>query len=139
MIEFMCAGTIGDYRRGCVDRSPTHDLFVNTRLLLNRCLSFVAFAGLLCNPVMGADTPTKGARPAIYDEKADGAEQIADALAVAKREDQRVLLQFGANWCGWCHKLHRLFASDEKIAAELKEAYVVVLINVTQLAARDSP
>ena len=105
---------------------------MKTRLLVNRCLLFVAFAGLLCIPVIGADAPTKTARPAIYDEKADGAKQIADALAVAKKEDKRVLLQFGANWCGWCHKLHQLFATDEKIATRLKAAYVVVLIDVNK-------
>ena len=65
-------------------------------------------------------------------EKADGTKQIADALSVAKKEHKRVLLQFGANWCGWCHKLHKLFQTDEKIAAKLKDSYVVVLIDVNQ-------
>ena len=37
----------------------------------------------------------------------DGGETIA--LVVAMKEDKRVLLQFGANWCGWCHRLHKLF------------------------------
>ena len=41
-----------------------------------------------------------------------------------------MLLQFGANWCGWCHKLHALFQTDERIAAKLKESYVVVLVDV---------
>ena len=89
-------------------------------------------AALFCLPVLGADAPSKTSRPAIYDEKADGAKQIAEALAVAKKEDKRVLLQFGANWCGWCHRLHKLFQTDEKIAAKLKEAYVVVLVDVNK-------
>jgi thiol:disulfide interchange protein len=84
---------------------------------------------LLCGPVLAADTPSKAT---LYDEKADGTNQIADALAVAKKENKRVLLQFGANWCGWCHRLHKLFQTDEKIAAKLKEAYVVVLVDVNK-------
>ena len=80
----------------------------------------------------GADSSPKAARPAIYDENADGAKQIAGALAVASKENKRVLLQFGANWCGWCHKLHKLFESDGQIAAKLREAYVVVLIDVNK-------
>lgn len=103
---------------------------MNTCLLLKRYLPLAALTGLLCFPVLGADAPAKTARPALYDEKADGAKQIADALSVANKEHKRVLLQFGANWCGWCHKLHQLFASDARIAAKLKEAYVVVLIDV---------
>ena len=51
---------------------------------------------------------SRPAPPNIYDESLDGSGQIADALTIAKKENKRVLLQFGANWCGWCHKLHAL-------------------------------
>lgn len=83
-------------------------------------------------PASGAEAPAKSSRPAIYDERADGGQQIADALARAKKENKRVLVQFGANWCGWCHKLHKLFENDADIAARLKEAYVVVLADVNK-------
>lgn len=79
-----------------------------------------------------AEDTSKVARPAIYDESADGSKQIADALVLAKKEGKQVLLQFGANWCGWCHKLHTLFATDTAIAEELKAHYVVVLIDVNE-------
>jgi thiol:disulfide interchange protein len=72
----------------------------------------------------------RSSRPAIYDETADGSKQIASALAVAQNEHKRVLLQLGANWCGWCHQLHRIFASDPAIAAKLKSAYMVAEIDV---------
>jgi thiol:disulfide interchange protein len=72
----------------------------------------------------------KASRPAIYDQTADGSKQIASALAVAQNEHKRVLLQLGANWCGWCHQLHRMFTSDSAIAAKLKSAYVVAEIDV---------
>jgi thiol:disulfide interchange protein len=85
-----------------------------------------------CSPAFGADAPVKTSRPAIYDESADGAKQVADALALAKKENKRALLQFGANWCGWCHKLHKLGQTDADIAAKLKEAYVVVLVDVNK-------
>jgi thioredoxin-related protein len=81
---------------------------------------------------MGAEPIAKSPRPDIYDEGADGGKQIAEALKVAKNENKRVLLQFGANWCGWCHKLHKLFESDTEIAATLKESYVVVLVDVNK-------
>lgn len=79
----------------------------------------------------GADD-AKSTRPKIYDESADGSKQIADALSLAKKEHKRVLLQFGANWCGWCHKLHKLFQSDKAISQRLKADYVVVLIDVNE-------
>jgi thiol:disulfide interchange protein len=72
------------------------------------------------------------AKPPIYDESADAAKQIAEALALAGKDGKRVLLQFGANWCPWCHKLHSLFKTDKDIAAKLKSDYVVVLIDVNK-------
>ena len=85
-----------------------------------------------CPGVKGADAPPKSERPVIYDERADGGMQIARALETAKGQNKRVLVQFGANWCGWCHKLHRLFASDKVIAGQLKVNYVVVLVDVNK-------
>ncbi|MBE2212607.1 MAG: thioredoxin family protein [Opitutaceae bacterium] len=78
--------------------------------------------------------PVRAERPAavIYDEKADASAEIAAALATAKAADKRVLLQFGANWCPWCHKLHQLFRTDTSIAAELERSYVVVLVDVNK-------
>jgi thiol:disulfide interchange protein len=100
---------------------------------LSRVLGTIAlFATIASTPVLGAEGPAKASRPAIYDETADGKRQIADALAVARKEKKRVLVQFGANWCGWCHKLHQLFQTDPQIAARLKAAYVMVLIDVNK-------
>lgn len=67
---------------------------------------------------------------AIYDESADGGKLVADAVAVAAREHKHVLLQFGANWCGWCRKLHDLYGSNAAISEELKAHYVVAMIDV---------
>jgi thiol:disulfide interchange protein len=101
-----------------------------------RILSMLGSAALLlsgfCSPAFAAEAPAKTKRPAIYDENADGAKQIADALALAKKENKRVLLQFGANWCGWCHKLHKLCQTDAEITAKLKESFVVVLVDVNK-------
>src|SRR5437899_32410 len=100
---------------------------------LTRAIGTIALLAIMTSsPVPGAEGPAKNSRPAIYDETADGKRQIADALAVAKKEKKRVLVQFGANWCGWCHKLHKLFQTDPQIAAKLKAAYVLVLVDVNK-------
>lgn len=81
----------------------------------------------------GEDQPSKPARANIYDRTASGSKQIDAALATAKATHKNVLLQFGANWCGWCHKLHTLFKEDQAIAQLLKDNYVTVLIDVDQV------
>jgi thioredoxin-related protein len=80
-----------------------------------------------------AEQASKPARPAIYDRAADGNTQIEEALKTAKTEQKNILLQFGANWCGWCHRLHGLFKDNAEIAKTLKDNYVVVLIDVDQV------
>jgi thioredoxin-related protein len=92
-------------------------------------------AGGLGVPPIGAAEPdpaAKPARPVLYDEKADGAQQVATALRAAKTGKQRVLLMFGANWCGWCHKLHRTFREEAAVATRLKESYQLVLIDMNR-------
>lgn len=114
-------------------------------LTSNRGLRFVALsitAGLvlsIASTGLAKPPPQMASQPGVkvskkkadlYDKTADGAKQIAEALKVAKRENRRVLLQFGANWCGWCHKLHDLFKKDRGISRKLMYEYVVVLIDV---------
>jgi thiol-disulfide isomerase/thioredoxin len=104
---------------------------MRTRIVALMGSVLVLVLGFGLNAV-GAEGSAKATRPAIYDEKADAAQQINEALAVAKKENKLVLLQFGANWCGWCHKLHQVCEKDAEIAAKLKEAYVVVLVDVNK-------
>jgi thiol:disulfide interchange protein len=99
-----------------------------------RPLLFVPmFAAILVFTVLSvsraADSPP-ASRPNIYDTTADGKEQIAGALKVAQAENKRVILKFGANWCGWCHKLSGLLKTNAELAKIVKDNYVVVLIDV---------
>jgi len=71
-------------------------------------------------------------KPSVYDESADGSAQIAAALAKAKFAHKRVLIQWGANWCGWCIKLHELARADKDIAHELLYEYETVKIDIGQ-------
>ncbi len=82
-------------------------------------------------PAAGAGQgTTQPAKPDIYDTTADAKTQIAGALERAARENQRVLVMFGGNWCGWCHKLHNLFKTDKDIAKTLLYEYQVVLVDI---------
>ena len=97
-------------------------LFRSILLLVPIALPFA-----LC-PAGAADSPP--AKPPIYDTAADGKEQIAAALKTAQAENKRVILKFGANWCGWCHKLSGLLKTNAELAKLVKDNYVLVLIDV---------
>lgn len=72
------------------------------------------------------------ARRDLYDEAADGSAQIDAALARAKLDGKRVLVQWGAEWCGWCHWLNDAFTGDRGLARELLYEYEVVHVDIGQ-------
>jgi thiol-disulfide isomerase/thioredoxin len=79
-----------------------------------------------------ADTKheAKPKREPIYNEKADSSAEIAAALDAARRDHKRVLLEFGANWCGWCYKLYDVFKQNEEIAPIVRNEYELVLVDI---------
>lgn len=68
----------------------------------------------------------------VYDEKADARADVKAALAVAKKENKRVLIQWGGNWCGWCKKLHATLTTDQGLAHEILYEYEVVHVDIGQ-------
>ena len=78
------------------------------------------------------EKPGSGAaakRASIYDKSADAKVQVAKAVERAKHDDKRILLMFGGDWCGWCHKLHDLFKTNREIAQILCNEYVLVMVD----------
>lgn len=56
-----------------------------------------------------------------------------EALSLAKKENKRVFLHFGAPWCGWCHRLEDFLARPE-IAKIMAEYYILVKIDLNRTA-----
>ncbi|MFO0837742.1 MAG: thioredoxin family protein [Phycisphaerae bacterium] len=77
----------------------------------------------------GAAVSKSDAKKPVYDEHADAKTQIAAALARAGKENRRVLIQWGGNWCPWCIKLHALFGENREIARELEYEYEIVYVD----------
>lgn len=84
-------------------------------------------------PAVPTPAAAKPAAPAVYDESADAKADVAAALAKAKKEKKRVLVTLGANWCGWCRTLDRLFTKDEKVAPALAKSYIPVKVDVGKM------
>lgn len=71
--------------------------------------------------------------PSVYDEAADAKSDVAAAVAKAKTEKKRVLVTLGANWCGWCRALDRLFTRNRAVGAVLATSYVPVKVDVGRM------
>jgi thioredoxin-related protein len=101
-----------------------------TRIIGSLAAILLAIPFVACAQEPASSVKKKVERPAIYDTKADAKVQVQSATALARRDSRRVLVMFGYNGCGWCHKLHGLFASDKAIRALLAEEYVVVMVDI---------
>lgn len=75
------------------------------------------------------------ALPQIYDPHADGQQQLAAAVARAAREQKRVLLDLGANWCSDSQQMFRLLRDDPEIRRAVERHYVLVLVDVNERGA----
>ena len=89
-------------------------------------LSAMLFLGALA---AGAAEQAKPKREPIYTEDGKGMARVEQALVAAKRENKRVLLKIGGNWCGWCYKLHDLFQTDKAIQTLLRNEYELVMVD----------
>jgi len=107
--------------------------------LLGIWLAAVFFFSGIWPHVAFADETPKESHPKIYDESANGERQISDALGLAKSEHKNVLLQFGANWCVWCLKLHAFFDSNKTVSETLENNYIPVLIDLSESHNQDLP
>ncbi len=67
--------------------------------------------------------------PNIFDPKVSSEEMVTRALDQATRENKRVLLLLGANWCPWCRRLHAVLTTDAAVKARLKEKFVLVFVD----------
>lgn len=74
------------------------------------------------------EQPKAKAAP-VYDEGADAKKQIAGALEIAKRQNERVLIQWGGNWCPWCSKLDEVLRQDKELRRETRGEFVLVHVD----------
>jgi thioredoxin 1 len=67
--------------------------------------------------------------PALYPDPNEAAPELKAATALAAKENKRVLVVFGANWCYDCHVLDTTFRSKE-FAHLVTANYVVLHVNI---------
>jgi thioredoxin-related protein len=89
--------------------------------LLTLALSFCVFAA-------HAGTPSK-LPPAGYDKTRDPAADLTAAIPQAQRENKRILLEVGGEWCVYCRLLNKLVHEDERLAKRLEEDFLVIKVN----------
>jgi thioredoxin 1 len=73
--------------------------------------------------------PALKQNPNLYNKDADATVEIEEAVAKAKKDHQRVILVFGANWCYDCHVLDQAFHQTD-VAPILQKRFQVVHVDI---------
>lgn len=94
-------------------------------MTMKRFFCTVAAAALLFTPIVGGaqNLPTK------FDPSRDAGKDVATAVAAAKAQGKRVLVDVGGEWCRWCHILDRFVAANPDVQALRDAGYVWVKVN----------
>ena len=82
-----------------------------------------AFAFALAAAAVAQELPVK------FDPARDAERDVATAVAAAKAQGKRVLVDVGGEWCAWCHIMDRYFARDAEALAARNAGYVWVKVN----------
>jgi thiol:disulfide interchange protein len=102
-------------------QSRTCSIFVVTTLLC--ILAFAAPSSI--HSQAGLFKPN----PHLYSETSNAATDISAAVARARREHKRILLDFGGNWCGDCQVLD-IYYHQSPNAEILAKHFLLVHVNI---------
>ena len=67
-----------------------------------------------------------------FDPLRDAAKDIKNAVVDATKENKRILLDVGGEWCIWCHRLDEFILADKEIDSTLHANFIVVKVNYSK-------
>jgi thioredoxin-related protein len=73
--------------------------------------------------------PPKNLPPAGYDETRDPAADLRAAVAKATKENKRILIEVGGEWCGYCRLLNKTMHDDARITRRLDDSFILLKVN----------
>lgn len=68
----------------------------------------------------------------VYDPARDPASDLEQGILQAQKENKRIMLELGGDWCIWCKYMDDFYASHADILQFRAENYVLVKINVSE-------
>jgi len=86
----------------------------------------LTFALAYCATAFAQDIRSK------FDPSRDAAKDVAAAVATAKAQGKRVIVDVGGEWCTWCHIMDRFVLSNADVNALVDSNYVWVKVNFSR-------
>lgn len=67
-----------------------------------------------------------------FDEKRDPAKDLLLTIERAQKENKRIILDVGGEWCIWCHRLDIFLLSNEDLKKTLDENFITLKVNYSK-------
>lgn len=110
---------------------------------LSLLLVLMLACGTISSPVAGtAMSPTQetielpelenSALVDVYDPTRNPANDLKWAILIAQKENKRIMLELGGDWCIWCKYLDKFYETHAEILQYRAENYVLVKVNVSE-------
>lgn len=65
----------------------------------------------------------------VYDPSRDPAKDLLAAIAQARADNKKILMQVGGDWCGWCKRLQTFFHEKPELAKTLHSGFLILKVN----------
>lgn len=66
-----------------------------------------------------------------FDPKRDPEKDLASAIAKAQKENKRIILDVGGEWCGWCVEMDEYFLKNPALLKIRDRSFVWVKVNMS--------
>ena len=67
-----------------------------------------------------------------YDPARNPADDLTQAIVVAQKENKRIMLELGGDWCVWCKYMDDFYKTHPDVLQARVENYVLVKVNVSE-------
>lgn len=67
-----------------------------------------------------------------YDAARDPAADLRLAVSRAQRNNLRILLVVGGDWCAWCHIMDDYIATNASVREEFGQSFLILKVNMNQ-------
>lgn len=103
-------------------------------ILLISLFVFGSFAGVAQSKTKVFDAKIKPAafKREKFDPTRNAAADLQAAIGKAGKENKRIILDVGGEWCGWCIHMDKFFAMNKSLSKLRDANYVWVKVNMSE-------
>ncbi len=106
--------------------------FFLTVLIISLLLFTVNSSAQRREKIAKADSETENFQREKFDPNRNPFEDLNKAIKIAEKENKRIILDVGGEWCIWCHRIDKFLHTDKEIDEFIKKHYIFVKVNYSR-------